>query len=239
MTREEILLQVIQLREDYNGLHFEGEDEFSYRITGTLMFTAIYQNETIEDAYQIQLMVPKSYPMKLPFIKETGGRIPPDFHTNHDGTLCLEVPIKLYTVFNENPTLLHFINKCALPYFYSYSYREKHGRLPFGEWAHGGEGLLQMYNNFFQLNDNLIVVALLKILAENNYKGSQFCPCNSGKKLLACHGPFLKEIQNLQGSKHFSVEYLQILMFLKKQNININNSLLSKSAIKKAEKLLG
>lgn len=150
MTREEILFQIIHIREDYNGLHFDGEDEVSYRIMGTLMFTATYQNKTIEDAYQIQILVPKSYPMKLPFIKETGGRIPPDFHTNPNGTLCLEVPIKLYMVFNENPTLLHFINNCALPYFYSYSYREKHDRLPFGDWDTVVKGCCKCIRSSFE-----------------------------------------------------------------------------------------
>lgn len=237
MKWEEILLQIIQLREDYDGLHLEGEKEACYIIAGTLAFTATYQNETIEDAYQIKMLVPKSYPLKLPTIKETTGRIPPDFHTNPDGTLCLEVPIKLYRVFNENPTLLHFINKCALPYFYSFSFWKKHGRLPFGDWAHGGEGLLQMYKEFFQIDEDLIVVALIKILAENKYKGSQLCPCQSGKKLYNCHGPALKKIQSLQGSKHFSQEYLQILMYLKQVGIQINKDLISKSILKKAKKL--
>src|SRR5690606_25136971 len=127
--------------------------------------TASYQKETIKDVYQIQISVPKSYPRRLPVIKETGGRIPPDFHTNSDGTLCLEAPIKLYMVFNEKQTLLHFINSCVLPYFYSFSYQEKYGHLPFGDWAHGGEGLLQMYKDFFHLNNNTAIIAMIKIVA--------------------------------------------------------------------------
>lgn len=237
MKREKILLQIIQLREDYNGLHFDGEDEASYRITGTLMFTAIYQNETIEDAYQVQILVPKSFPFMLPVIKETGGKIPSDFHTNPDGTLCLEVPIKLYMEFNKNPTLLHFINNCALPYFYSYSYREKHGRLPFGEWRHGGEGLLQMYKEFFRIDDNRTAIALLMILAENKYKGSSLCPCLSGKRLHQCHGPHLKKIQHLQGSKYYAGEYVQMIEHLHKNNVNFDKVLISKTAFKKVRKL--
>lgn len=238
MRREDILIQIIQLREEYNGLRFIGENQVSYKICGNLVFTATYQNETIEDAYQIQVLVPKSYPMKLPVIKETGGRIPAEFHTNPDGTLCLEVPIKLFMVFNENPTLLHFINNCALPYFYSFSYREKHEHLPFGDWAHGGEGLLQMYKEFFQLADNLSVVALIKILAENNYKGNNHCPCYSGKNLFECHGIPLKKIQHLQGSKYYAGEYVQMIDHLHNNNIKISKELISKTAYKKVRKLI-
>lgn len=238
MTRQELILQIVQLRGVYNGLYFDDEDDTRYRIAGTLAFSASYKNETLENAYQIQLTVPKSYPLKIPVIRETGGRIPPSFHTNPDGTLCLEAPIKLYLDFNENPTLLHFINKCALPYFYSFSYMENFGQLPFGERAHGGQGLIQMYKEFFQLGDDQIIISLIKILAENAYKGSQLCPCHSGNKLYKCHGPALKKIQNLQGSKYYSLEYVQMLMYLKENNIPINNSLKSKNALKKADKLV-
>jgi len=238
MTRQELILQIVQLREVYNGLYFDDEDDTRYRIAGTLVFSASYKNETIEDAYQIQLIVPKSYPLKIPVIRETEGRIPSSFHTNPNGTLCLEAPIKLYMDFNDNPTLLHFINKCVLPYFYSYSYRENHGHLPFGEWDHGGEGLLQMYKEFFRIDDDITVVALIMVLAENKYKGSNPCPCHSGKRLHQCHGPYLKKIQNLQGSKYFAGEYVQMIEYLHNNDINIGKELISKTAYKKVRKLI-
>lgn len=237
MTKEKILLQIAQLKNHYSGLYFDGEDEAFYRVAGTLLFTATYKNETIEDIYQILVLIPKAYPLKLPLVKEAGGRIPPDFHTNPDGTLCLEAPIKLYMVFNENHTLLHFVNNCALPYFYSFSYREKYGRLPFGDWAHGGEGLIQMYKEFFQLTYDQTALALIKILAENNYKGSSLCPCHSKKKLHQCHGPILKQIQHLQGSKYYAGEYVQMLSHLREKKNQVDKKLISGTAFKKAQKL--
>lgn len=238
MTKEEILLQILGLRKAYNGLLFKGEEMNSYKISGEFEFRATYSGETIEDSYQILITVPKSFPQKIPTIKETGGDISPSFHTNPDDTLCLEAPVKLYMTFNENPTLLHFIDSCAIPYFYSHSYLQKYGELPFEDRAHGGEGLLNMYKELFNIESNHVTIALIKILAENKYKGSNFCPCNSGKKLYECHGPLIKEIINLQGSKHFAVEYIQILNHFRESNIKIDKNLISTTAFKKAKKLL-
>jgi len=125
-----------------------------------------------------------------------------------------------------------------LPFFYSFSYHEKYGQLPFGDWAHGGEGLLQMYKEFFQLNDNHTVITFLKILAENKYRGSIPCPCHSGKKLHQCHRPLLKQIQHLQGSKQYAAEYAQIISYFRENNIPLDKSLVSKKAFKKARKLM-
>lgn len=238
MTKEEVLLQVMELRKTYDGLYYDGEENTCYRIYGNLEFKATFNQETIVDVYETLILVPKSYPLKVPVIKEEGNRIPRSFHTNPDDTLCLEAPIKLYIAFNKNPTLLHFIESCALPFFYSYSYFEKNGELPFGDRSHGGEGLLEMYKEYFQLKDNFSVAKLIKILAENNYKGSNACPCQSGKKLHRCHGPQMKKIQHLQGSKYYAIEYVQIIEHLHENNVKIKKDLFSKTAYKKARKLL-
>lgn len=227
---------MVQLKSVYAGLSLSPEQKSGYMLTGTLDFSATYKEVTIQDAFQISISVPLSYPATLPNIKETGGRIPPDFHTNRDGTLCLDVPILLYKEFIRNPTLLHFIDRCALPFFYSFSYRERFGHLPFGEWEHGGEGLLQLYKEYFK-HTEITALALIKILAENKYKGSRLCPCKSGKKLQSCHGPLLKNIQHFQGSKHYAAEFVQMHHHMKSIDYSLTESQNSKIAYAKAKKL--
>ena len=46
-------------------------------------------HELIEDAYAVEIRVPPGFPMGLATARETGGRIPEDFHTPEGNLRCL------------------------------------------------------------------------------------------------------------------------------------------------------
>lgn len=102
-------------------------------IAGEFRFLARSNGTEIEDSYRIEMTVSSDFPRELPRVKETGGRIPLDFHHYPDGTLCLGSPIRLCLILDVGATLAEFTERCLLAYLFAYSYKEKYGTLPFGE----------------------------------------------------------------------------------------------------------
>src|SRR4051794_29813714 len=66
------------------------------KIVGLLSFSAdALGRERISDRYEIEIAVPRAFPKESALVRETGGRVPKDFHTNGNGTLCLGSPTQL------------------------------------------------------------------------------------------------------------------------------------------------
>ncbi len=169
---------------------------------------------------------PGDYPQNPPTVKETGNRIPKD-KDNHvypvDGTLCLGVPLAVKRTFAQQRNLLWYVRKQVVPFLFSHSYKREHGVMPFGELRHGSEGILDYYKELFTIEDDWSVLGLLKILADDNYKGHTLCPCGSNQKLRHCHGNILREIKEYQSRNSFLAEHVGIFKLLneqgKKQNL--------------------
>lgn len=207
--------QYLELRSKYPYLFLEKKNE-EYSIYGTIFI----ENHEIKDQYEIEIQVPVDYPNKVPTVKETGSKIASTFHHYSDGTLCLEAPFTVHEVFRANETLIHFVDDLLLPYLYSHSYYLKYGKLPFGEHAHGAEGIFEDYKRRFQLTDDSSILRLIQILAEKTYRGHNLCPCGSKKKLRDCHGRYLLGRINL--NFNFMKDYLEIIFWLKKtKNLDV------------------
>ena len=177
-------------------------------VRGMLRFSEEHFRRCIEDEYSIEIAIPEEYPDVLPKIVETGNRIPGDFHHYQDGSLCLGAPLDVKQKFRKQPTLLGYVDNCVIPYLYSYSYKCKFGKMPFGELSHGGIGLLEYYRELFGIKDQRRVLKLIQILTEEqHYRDHDRCPCGSGKRLRSCHGTMLLEIQKLQSPTEFLNEY--------------------------------
>jgi len=83
------------------------------------------------------------------------------------------------------PNNLHYLDLLkirVIPYLYTYSYNCKYGSLPYGELAHGWEGILDYYKDLFKIDDNQIILRLVKSLAQNQYMAHSRCPCGSRKR---------------------------------------------------------
>jgi hypothetical protein len=180
--------QITDLQAVYCGLQVEKSEE-TIRIHGPLAFKAQYGDlEQIEDAFEIAIFVPKDYPKHLPTVRETTNRIKPGFgHLHPGGTLCLAVPMEERRLFLKEPNLLGFVKNLVIPYFYSYVYWELHGVFPYGEAAHGKDGIQQYYENIFNSqNTNALKLGLFNIY-KKGYRGHLPCPCGSGKAIRCCH----------------------------------------------------
>lgn len=114
----------------------------STRLAGVLAFVASAPaREQIADEYHVEIDVPDSFPVQIPSVRETQGRIPADFHKLEGGDLCLGSPTRLLLIARESATLPRFVDRCVIPYLYGYSYFEKHRTMPFGDLEHGAVGI--------------------------------------------------------------------------------------------------
>jgi hypothetical protein len=195
---EDLQRQFAELIVVHKRLTHVVEQDAETLLSGTLDFEASADGlESITDSFDIELTIPHMFPNRLPRAKETRGRIGPDYeHLNPNGTLCLAVPIEQRRVFFEQPTLLGFVNRLLIPYLYGYCFWSKHGYHPFNEAEHGCEGILRHYIGTLGLQDSLAALSVICFLFEHGYRGHHECPCGSGRKVRACHGPALRALHD-------------------------------------------
>lgn len=201
-------------------------------VKGLLKFRATYDKTTIEDEFQIEIIIPDTYPDKPPMLKETGNKIPDTFHRNGDNTKCLGVPLEIRMKFKDNPTLIGFVEELVVPYLFSYSYWDKHNKMPFDEWSHFGRGILEYYQDLLNVRSEMVVLEFLKILADDNYRGHINCPCGSGEKLRKCHGEQIRNIQKYMTPNDFYYDYAHVISQLDKKSKEIPKNVISKKLIK-------
>lgn len=238
MPEEQNLLrtQFEDVSRKHRGLRLQEREDGSGLVTGELHFIASYKGESLEDMLSIELKIPTDYPKELPMVKEIGGRIPQNFHHHDQGTLCLGVLLEMKMKFQKNPTLLGFIDEQIIPFLYSFSYCEKNGKMPFGEFSHDGEGIIQYYQQLLKLESQITVLGFLRILADDDYRGHHPCLCCSGKTMRNCHGQRLREITVHQSPAEFTLEYMHVGNYLSMSGTNIPKSYISKSVKKHLHK---
>lgn len=194
MVSESILRQQFQeLSRKYRRFNLTQQRDGSWMVAGQLGFSAHYKDQQIDDEYDIEILIPPGYPGVHPTARETGNRIPIEFH--HSGSdLCLGEPGEVIQRFQEEPTLIGFTERCLIPYLYNFSFKTRYGYLPFGELSHGWLGILEHYQDIFRIKDRKVVLSLLQVCIERRYNGHGKCPCGSKRRLRRCHGEILKNL---------------------------------------------
>ncbi len=179
-------------------------------IIGEFNFKREYESEVISDKYSVEISLKTNANSILPIVKEVGGRIEKyakkidkkndDFHINPDNTLCLSIHQREREYFtNEKFNIPDFFENILEPYFYWQSHYENKGYAPWGEYAHGELGYLELYaENKIKLNEleSNIDIKLLKVISK--MKGHHKCLCQSGNILRDCHPLILSAIYKLK-----------------------------------------
>jgi hypothetical protein len=212
-----------QLKNKFTNLELKEIENGRFNITGNLSFTVFYGEKPVKDDYDVEIEIPSDYPHNPPTVKETSHKIPRnmDNHVNpEDGTICIAAPLAVKRTFAKERNLLWFVEQQLIRFLSSYSYKRDYGLFPNGELSHGSKGLLEYYGDLFSVQDNWQVLGLLKILADDNYRGHALCPCGSNKKVRNCHGDLLRESRNYQKPYNFMEELLHILKLLMANNTN-------------------
>lgn len=233
-NEQEILIrsQFIELQVKYPGLALIQNTFGEWSVKGELKFSAAYGNaETISDTYEIEILIPQDFPAEIPVVRDLSGRTK-GFHTYPNGSLCLGVPLAVKITFSNTPSIVDFIDNCIIPFLYSFSYQTEHGELPFGDLSHGDEGKFEYYKDYFEVDDYVAVVGLLRILADGDYRGHLPCPCGSANRIRCCHGDKLRRAIGYQKPEDFMLDYFGIIKCLHDKGKKIPMSCYSKTLLK-------
>lgn len=213
--------QVAEANCKFTGLQLNEGQDGRYSVAGILEFRSDYHDKEIEDAYNIEILIPDDYPSTAPRTRSVDGKVPQEFHTYPENlTFCTGAPLCEKLIFFEQPTLMNYIEKLLVPYLFSYSCLQKYGELPYGELGHGAPGILSFYKELFSVHDDYQALAMLTFLADYKYKGHYPCPCGNKKKLRDCHGPTILKGMKYHSKKEFEVECMSVFVYLKETDKN-------------------
>jgi hypothetical protein len=210
---EDLDAQIAELRQVHKGLTEASGREREVVLSGPLPFEASADGHSpIIDSFEIELIIPNVYPQVVPRVRETRGKIESTYdHVYPDGTLCLAVPTEERRIFWEQPSLLGFVNRLVIPYFYGYCHWNKYGEHPFDEHDHGAKGIAQHYLESLHLPDEVSALAVLSYLLEHGYRGHHPCPCGSGEKVRKCHAQVLRTLHEQHTEQTLKHDFISVL----------------------------
>ena len=187
-----LVMQVKEAQERHPALELRRRADKGHLIVGTIGFSGTYEEKEIGDEYDLTIDIPPIYPRKPPNVYDFGHQIPQEFdHVFVDTRqLCLGAPVEVNLVFSRRPTLKDFLEQQVEPFLFAATYARETRTLPFGDLAHGAEGLLAYYSSRFG-TDELGTMRLLKLLADGKFSHRFRCPCGSENRINRCHGGVL------------------------------------------------
>lgn len=195
------------------GLRLAPSSGDSIRVTGRLRFKRFASGfETIEDNYELEILVPPAFPEEVPLVWETGGRIPADWHRNPGKTLCLGSPTAVRLMTVQAGTMDEFVKVLVEPYLYQRSYFEKHQEFPFGELDHGIKGVLKEFMDRFEISEELAAASMVFLTSlRKRVANKRPCPCGVGQPLGRCfHHWKINKLRKVLGRKWFREQFQQI-----------------------------
>lgn len=196
----------------YPGLQIMPSTDEDLVLVGSLAFSVRGpDSRTLEDNYDVEIRILQAFPESIPTVKELGGRIPKDFHQFTDGTLCLGAETELRIQLVSVPTLLNFLERVVIPYFYGYSYFQKFGLMPFGELAHGNEGVLDYFTSLFRVTSHKAAREFVRLASLHRRVANKHpCPCRSDSRLGRCHHRRVNMLRALLGRTWFAKQHLML-----------------------------
>lgn len=204
--------QFVNVQRKYPNFELRRDFFGNLSVRGPLRATAIHREVEVEvDGFEVEISLPFDYPSRPPVVRELGSRTA-GFHTNPDGTFCLGAPLAVRATFRKDPTLLGFIDNTIVPFLFSFVYWKKFGNLPYGELSHGAKGIVEYYRDLLDIESKQDILPLIRVLADDDYRGHILCPCNSGLKTRYCHGAILLEVSELQNPEYFLRDYCQVAL---------------------------
>jgi len=207
-----------ELLAKYTALEVKLDPAGGLILTGELSFDAGAPGyNKIQGAFNITIRVPETFPRAIPTVKELDGKIPKDFHTNSDGTLCLGSRFRLRVLVSRNSRILNFVEKCVVPFLYGYLHQVQYGVLPFGELEHGPLGILDDFGVILGTKEPEAAFRTVELLGmKKRIANKRPCPCGSGERLGKCHHRSLNQLRAKLGRRWFLDERQQILEDIRK-----------------------
>jgi hypothetical protein len=182
-------------------------------LAGTIEVNArVSGRAVIRDTYEIELRIPPTFPREIPAVFETGGRIPRSYHHLQDRSLCLGSETRLRLLLADGMSLVGFVERCLVPYLYRYSHLETYGEAPFGDLAHGAEGIREDLRLLFGVERESAVLPFVRLVAmRKRHANKRVCPCGSGRRLGRCHNRSVNRLRDRLGRYWFRMVEQQLL----------------------------
>jgi len=164
-------------------------------------------SQLIDRTYQLRLVCPHDYPRKLPKVLDEGRYFPrnQEYHTYSDGSFCLGSELKIKSLLLSDHSFTAFFEYIVDRFLYAITHRIEFGNFPFGELAHGEQGLVDDYGEMFGLSEKLSVLRALRALGKRKREANKLpCPCGCGRRLGRCNYRFLlNEFRNIERRRWF------------------------------------
>lgn len=173
-------------------------------------FRLIHEGREV-DCFEVEIELPHDYPSIVPKVREVIGKVErtADHHCS-EGVLCLFAPGERWKYWPPGKNLVDFLAGPVRSFFIGYLEFRKTGRWPFGQWSHGGQGILEAYTEMWKTRTSSEVATLLRVLSSRRPPWRRECSCGSGDRFGKCHGVFYKEwIEKISAEE--SGEALRIL----------------------------
>lgn len=149
------------------------------------------------DRYEIDIRLPSNFPLGVPEVTETAGRIPriPDHHCYASGTLCLFAPGERWRYWPEGQGLLEFLRGPVQSFFVGHSTYELTGHWRFGERSHGPRGIIEAHADLIGSAEPKTVIRYLSAVRRRKLAPHRACPCGSGRPLSRCHQSLVQSLR--------------------------------------------
>lgn len=185
----------------YPSMSYGPVKTHGFSLVGTFSFIGHYFDlPSIEDSYELEIIVPNDFPQTLPLVTETEGKIPKngEFHTNPDGTLCVASPLRASISLASSPTINAYVEDFLVPYLYAASHKLRFGgKFVFGELEHGRAGIIEDYLDLLKVDDETKILPTLKLLSmKKRVANKHQCSCGCARRLGKCEFRF--KINNLR-----------------------------------------
>ncbi len=172
----------------------------------------------------VKIEVPIDYPNHIPIVYDYSNTIPRKdvFHCYKNGILCLEHPVNIYSKFQCNKTLLYFVEKFVIPFYYNYHYKVKYGKYPYGDYSHHTMGTIEAIMEYFSIKEILDPKELI-LLIEKDIMMFRIFPKDELDKLFESLKlkPLLK---NNTFMKLFNIKFIKPIILSDKISIRENNN---------------
>ena len=163
--------------------------------------------QIVERTYRLKLVCPRNYPAKLPTVIDEEQYFPrnQEYHTYKDGSFCLGSELKIKSLLKDNFSLSAFFEKIVDRFLYAVTHRIEYGNFPYGELAHGEQGLVDDYGEMFGVSGKLAVMRALQALGKRKREANKLpCPCGCGLRMGRCDYRFvLNGFRNIERRRWF------------------------------------
>ncbi len=87
------------------------------------------------------------YPVSQPICYDVEKCIFYD-HVNPDNSLCLSTEIDIAIKLKNSTSISDYINELVIPYFLSFEFWKKYNIDIFGDYSHGGKGIIESIKDY-------------------------------------------------------------------------------------------